>query len=792
MKILVVLVILATTLSTLVFLRDTKCWRLLSVDDILDEMFSSTAHHDEIIRFDGEKIETSTSIVEMPNEFLGLWTDPLPYPFYTTPVDLLFALISVTCMEESCEDLLWKLDVDNYVRFEEYERGQRVQLTRIPIQHTQLYPPFSRTETVDATVQQVFTENRSIDEYEYDVLVDGEDIETHVTDASRLRLKSPCILFTNSDDIVTKFASGEMAYLELLSLTPNKNPVVLFGTQMLTILQGYSPSSKTLWEYIEFQNKTIDGFETIPTIISQVNGKNLSLPVFPISIGTLRQYKPLFYVASLFCDQVFYKDVVCSNDEHVCSDHDDDNESYYVCSREIGRRKIDKTRLIKWCIVVLMWILFFFHILVVRTILFFFTKLPLSYISINVLRHVDTPTSSVKDVAFVSFRTYVPFLIFDEFAQTMWDSELLKPHQWEAIEDLKWFCFGSYFPTLLWLFFTVMHVWRERILVERKRHEDAVAQLKQKARIEEEEKKKKETLSSSSSSADVLFSKATCRICFGGVEDENELGRLISPCMCKGSMRYVHRHCLDQWRTTSTNKKSFYECDQCKYRYSFHRTLVASVLRTSLLLHILALVGVTIVVLFASYLVLVLEMIYFKFLSSNGDNVLLEDEEEDHDHHLNLEYFVETELLILLDNNLNLPLMYLPGLKLPHLVLGFALCGLTGFFYSSIGFIPFFIGGNNRTRVGGIVFVVLIGIIRMFMSTYSLFKKWSGRVLESAENIVLEVGDPYEYEEDASEDSLVDETKTNETKDVAEDINDDESSCSDSSSEEEEEEEKKK
>jgi len=87
---------------------------------------------------------------------------------------------------------------------------------------------------------------------------------------------------------------------------------------------------------------------------------------------------------------------------------------------------------------------------------------------------------------------------------------------------------------------------------------------------------------------------------------------------------------------------------------------------------------------------------------------------------------------------------------------------------------------------------VLIGIIRMFMSTYSLFKKWSGRVLESAENIVLEVGDPYEYEEDASEDSLVDETKTNETKDVAEDINDDESSCSDSSSEEEEEEEKKK
>jgi hypothetical protein len=28
-----------------------------------------------------------------------------------------------------------------------------------------------------------------------------------------------------------------------------------------------------------------------------------------------------------------------------------------------------------------------------------------------------------------------------------------------------------------------------------------------------------------------------CRICLGGEEDEPELGRLISPCMCDGSMR---------------------------------------------------------------------------------------------------------------------------------------------------------------------------------------------------------------------------------------------------------------
>jgi E3 ubiquitin-protein ligase DOA10 len=29
----------------------------------------------------------------------------------------------------------------------------------------------------------------------------------------------------------------------------------------------------------------------------------------------------------------------------------------------------------------------------------------------------------------------------------------------------------------------------------------------------------------------------SCRICLGGVEDEVDLGKLISPCLCSGSMR---------------------------------------------------------------------------------------------------------------------------------------------------------------------------------------------------------------------------------------------------------------
>lgn len=40
---------------------------------------------------------------------------------------------------------------------------------------------------------------------------------------------------------------------------------------------------------------------------------------------------------------------------------------------------------------------------------------------------------------------------------------------------------------------------------------------------------------------------ACCRICLecDGEEDDE----LISPCMCKGTQQFVHRSCLDHWRS---------------------------------------------------------------------------------------------------------------------------------------------------------------------------------------------------------------------------------------------------
>lgn len=66
-----------------------------------------------------------------------------------------------------------------------------------------------------------------------------------------------------------------------------------------------------------------------------------------------------------------------------------------------------------------------------------------------------------------------------------------------------------------------------------------------------------------------------CRICFSGPEEQDALGRLISPCMCRGSMRYVHVSCINAWRGTGANAKAFMECPQCHFRYQIRRTRVS-------------------------------------------------------------------------------------------------------------------------------------------------------------------------------------------------------------------------
>lgn len=68
-----------------------------------------------------------------------------------------------------------------------------------------------------------------------------------------------------------------------------------------------------------------------------------------------------------------------------------------------------------------------------------------------------------------------------------------------------------------------------------------------------------------------------CRICLDGPEVEHELGRLIRPCLCQGTISFVHVSCLKRWRTSSPSQSAFFVCPQCHYHYRFARTRVLGI-----------------------------------------------------------------------------------------------------------------------------------------------------------------------------------------------------------------------
>lgn len=61
---------------------------------------------------------------------------------------------------------------------------------------------------------------------------------------------------------------------------------------------------------------------------------------------------------------------------------------------------------------------------------------------------------------------------------------------------------------------------------------------------------------------DRLNMSYSCRICL----DDDVRINLIAPCKCSGSSKWVHRHCLDRWRSTREDK-AFSSCTECLAHY---------------------------------------------------------------------------------------------------------------------------------------------------------------------------------------------------------------------------------
>jgi hypothetical protein len=54
---------------------------------------------------------------------------------------------------------------------------------------------------------------------------------------------------------------------------------------------------------------------------------------------------------------------------------------------------------------------------------------------------------------------------------------------------------------------------------------------------------------------------------------EDEGGRLIRPCSCKGSSKYVHENCLQAWRHAdpSYGRRNYWQCPTCGFKYRLAR-----------------------------------------------------------------------------------------------------------------------------------------------------------------------------------------------------------------------------
>jgi hypothetical protein len=54
---------------------------------------------------------------------------------------------------------------------------------------------------------------------------------------------------------------------------------------------------------------------------------------------------------------------------------------------------------------------------------------------------------------------------------------------------------------------------------------------------------------------------------------EDETGRLIRPCMCKGSSKYVHDACLQAWRHADPGygRRNYWQCPTCGFKYRLAR-----------------------------------------------------------------------------------------------------------------------------------------------------------------------------------------------------------------------------
>lgn len=217
--------------------------------------------------------------------------------------------------------------------------------------------------------------------------------------------------------------------------------------------------------------------------------------------------------------------------------------------------------------------------------------------------------------------------------------------------------------------------------------------------------------------------------------DDPELGRLLSPCKCKGSQKYVHEGCLQAWRLANpTAARNYWQCPTCKFTYRMARLHWAAALSSKV-----TQIALTVVVLILSIFVLgfIADPLFDLWFDPFG---------------------TVTDTISNVINDIEAvrePDWEPPTTWQEHFAKGFFSLGLVGLVKTMFATAPWHwfnlrtygMGGGRRQGTGRAraenmswVFI-LIGAMTFLMAIWRFVKALSARVLKNVSDSVLDVND---------------------------------------------------
>lgn len=254
------------------------------------------------------------------------------------------------------------------------------------------------------------------------------------------------------------------------------------------------------------------------------------------------------------------------------------------------------------------------------------------------------------------------------------------------------------------------------------------------------------------------YKTRTCRICFDEVQptfeplsttaqllgqksrvryvsEDPECGRLMRPCKCKGTQKYVHEGCLRAWRMSAGADRNLWKCPTCLYEYKLNRLSWG------------AWVSSTVVRAGLTLLVLVLSVFLLGFIAEPILNFV--------DPGMFLASFDEFEDLedwIPQDQ---------PDTWAWHFTRGFFALGIMGVFKSFMVLRPWHgwnirIGGGARRRRGGGLediswVMVLLGVAMFLRTVWKVVSALSARWLDRFSDTIIDVSGDDEDDVDEEE-----------------------------------------